>query len=41
MFDVEGHIIEVECAYIPHAQISKNLNDEQSHKDSPNGVEHL
>jgi hypothetical protein len=26
MFDMEAHIIEVECAYIPHAQISKFLN---------------
>jgi len=26
-----AHIIEVECAYIPHARISKFLNGEQSH----------
>jgi hypothetical protein len=30
-----AHIIEVECAYIPHAQISKFINDEQSHENSP------
>ncbi len=29
-----AHIIEVECAYIPHARISKFLNGEQSHEDS-------
>jgi hypothetical protein len=29
-----AHIIKVECAYIPHAQISEFLNDEQSHEDS-------
>jgi hypothetical protein len=30
-----AHIIKVECAYIPHACISKFLNGEQSHEDSP------
>ncbi len=30
-----AHIIEVECAYIPHAQTSKILNGEWSHEDSP------
>jgi hypothetical protein len=30
----KAHIIKVECAYIPHAQISKFLNGEQSHEDS-------
>jgi len=30
-----AHIIKVQCAYIPHAQISKFLNNEQSHEDSP------
>ncbi len=29
-----AHIIEVECAYIPHAQISEFLNGEWSHEDS-------
>jgi hypothetical protein len=29
-----AHIIEVECAYIPHAQISEFLNGERSHEDS-------
>jgi len=29
-----AHIIEIECAYIPHAQISKFLNSEWSHEDS-------
>jgi hypothetical protein len=29
-----AHIIEVECAYIPHARVSKFLNGEQSHEDS-------
>ncbi len=29
------HIIEVECAYVPHAQISKFLNGERSHENSP------
>ncbi len=29
-----SHIIEVECAYIPHAQVSKNLNGEWNHEDS-------
>jgi len=29
-----AHIIEVECEYIPHAQISKFLNGEWSHEDS-------
>ncbi len=29
-----AHIIEVECAYIPHAQILEFLNGEQSHEDS-------
>jgi hypothetical protein len=29
-----AYIIEVECAYIPHARVSKNLNGEQSHEDS-------
>jgi hypothetical protein len=28
-------IIEVECAYIPSARISKFLNGERSHEDSP------
>jgi hypothetical protein len=28
------HIIEVECAYIPHAQVSKFINGEWSHEDS-------
>ncbi len=35
MFDMEGHIIDVECAYIPHAQISKFLDGERSHEVSP------
>jgi hypothetical protein len=30
-----AHIIEVECAYIPHAQILEFLNGERSHEDSP------
>jgi hypothetical protein len=30
-----AHIIEAECTYIPHAQASKILNDEQNHEDSP------
>ncbi len=30
-----AHIIEVECAYIPHARISEFLNSVQSHEDSP------
>jgi hypothetical protein len=30
-----AHIIEVERAYIPHAQVSEFLNSEQSHEDSP------
>jgi len=35
MFDMERHIyIKFECAYIPHAQVSKNLNNERSHEDS-------
>ncbi len=29
-----AHIIEVECAYIPHAWISKFLNSERNHEDS-------
>jgi len=29
-----AHIIEVECAYIPHARISEFLNGEQNHEDS-------
>ncbi len=29
-----AHIIEVDCAYIPHARISEFLNGEQSHEDS-------
>jgi hypothetical protein len=29
-----AHIIEVECAYIPHAWISEFLNSERSHEDS-------
>jgi len=29
-----ARIIEVECAYIPHAQISKFLNGDWSHEDS-------
>ncbi len=29
-----AHIIEVECAYIPHARISEFLNSEESHEDS-------
>ncbi len=29
-----AHIIKVQCAYIPHAQISEFLNDEQSHENS-------
>jgi len=29
-----AHIIEVECAYIPHAQVLKFLNNEQNHEDS-------
>jgi hypothetical protein len=29
-----AHIIEVECAYIPHAQVLEFLNGEQSHEDS-------
>jgi len=36
MFDMEMHIyIKFECAYIPHAQVSKILNNERSHEDSP------
>ncbi len=30
-----AHIIEVECAYIPHAQISEFLNGERNHEDFP------
>jgi hypothetical protein len=30
-----AHIIELECAYIPHARISKFLNGERSHENSP------
>ncbi len=30
-----AHIIEVKCAYIPHARISEFLYDERSHEDSP------
>jgi hypothetical protein len=30
-----AHIIEVECAYIPHARISEFVNGEQSHENSP------
>jgi hypothetical protein len=30
-----AHIIEVECAYIPRARISKFLYSEQNHEDSP------
>jgi len=30
-----AHIIKVECAYIPHAQISEFLNSERNHEDSP------
>ncbi len=30
-----AHIIEVEWAYISHAQVSKNLNNERNHEDSP------
>jgi hypothetical protein len=34
-----AHIIKVECAYIPHSQISEFLNNEQSHEDSlMNGI---
>jgi hypothetical protein len=29
-----AHIIEVECAYIPYAQISKNISGERNHGDS-------
>jgi Fe2+ transport system protein B len=29
-----AHIIKVECAYIPHAQISEFLNSERNHEDS-------
>ncbi len=29
-----AHIIEVECAYIPHARILKFLNSEWNHEDS-------
>jgi hypothetical protein len=29
-----ANIIEVECAYIPHAQILEFLNGEQSHENS-------
>jgi hypothetical protein len=29
------HIIKVNCAYIPHAQISKFLDGEHSHEDFP------
>jgi hypothetical protein len=29
-----AHIIEVECAYIPHARISNFLNGERNHEDS-------
>ncbi len=36
-----AHIIKVKCAYIPHAWISEFLKGEQSHEDSPNGMEHL
>jgi hypothetical protein len=30
-----AHLIDVKCAYIPHARISKNLNSERSHENSP------
>jgi hypothetical protein len=30
-----AQIIEVECAYIPHAQISEFLNGERNHENSP------
>jgi hypothetical protein len=30
-----AHIIEVECAYIPYAQVLEFLNGEQSHEGSP------
>ncbi len=29
-----AHLIKVECAYIPHAQVSKFLNGEGNHEDS-------
>jgi len=29
-----AHIIEVECAYIPHARILQFLNGERNHEDS-------
>jgi hypothetical protein len=29
------HKIEVECAYIPHAQVLKFINGERNHEDSP------
>ncbi len=29
-----AHIIKIECAYIPNAQVSKFLNDEWNHEDS-------
>jgi len=29
-----AHIIEVDCAYISHAQVSEFLNGEQSHENS-------
>jgi hypothetical protein len=34
MFDIKGHIIKVECAYIPHAQILVFLNGKRSHEHS-------
>jgi hypothetical protein len=30
-----AHITKVECAYISHVWVSKILNGEQKHKDSP------
>jgi len=30
---LNSHIIEVKCAYIPHAQVSNFFNGEQSHED--------
>ncbi len=31
---LNSHIIEVKCAYIPHAQVSNFFNGGQNHEDS-------
>jgi hypothetical protein len=31
---LNSHIIKIKCAYIPHAWVSKKINDEQNHEDS-------